>query len=618
MTKNRLKQNKKPATLKPQVPAARSDRYTGFFIGAALFALTIGVYAEARQFDFVNYDDPEYVTANPYVRQGVTATGIWWAMRSGEAANWFPLTRISHMLDVQLFGLNSGWHHCTNVLLHALAAILLYAFLARATHARWPSALVAFVFALHPLHVESVAWVAERKDVLSAFFWMLALYAYLRYVQKRGWQRYALVLTAFALGLMAKPMIVTLPFVLLLLDFWPLRRMSDTARGTLLVEKVPLFVLSLAASVIAWLSQQQAGAVKDLSSTPLDLRIENALVSYAAYIRQSIWPSGLAAFYPYPSGYAAWKILLAIALLATCTIMVLRSVRSRPYLATGWFWFLGTLVPVIGLVQVGAQARADRYTYIPMSGLVIMVAWGGAELAERRPQMRRMLAGAAVAACIVLAAVSVGQISYWRDSETLFRHALAVTERNSVAHNNLGIALAGKPERLTEAIAEYQAALEIQPDHAEARNNLGAALARVPGRMDEAIRQYEIALRIKPDYPEAHNNLGGALLEMPGRIPEAIAQLQTALRQKPDYEEAHNNLAIALSRTPGRTADAITEFEVALRLAPDDADAHYNLGVVMARAEIRIPEAITHFETALRLRPDYAQAQQWLDHLRQR
>src|SRR6478672_12075277 len=275
MKKNPLKQSKKQQTAALQVSAAARNR-RGFFTGALLFALTIAVYGQVRQFDFVNYDDPEYVTANWYVRQGVTANGIGWAMRSGEAANWFPLTRISHMLDVQLFGLNSGRHHFANVLLHALAAVLLYASLARATHARWPSAFVAFVFALHPLHVESVAWIAERKDVLSALFWMLALYAYVLYTERGGWERYALVLAAFALGLMAKPMIVTLPFVLLLLDFWPLRRMVGTSRGSLLLEKAPFFALSVAVSVIAWLAQQQAGAVKDLSSTPLGLRIENA------------------------------------------------------------------------------------------------------------------------------------------------------------------------------------------------------------------------------------------------------------------------------------------------------------------------------------------------------
>jgi protein O-mannosyl-transferase len=418
------------------------------------------------------------------------------------------------------------------------------------------------------------------------------------------------------MGLMTKPMIVTLPFVLLLLDVWPLRLASKRSAGQLIAEKLPFFGLSVAASVVAWFAQERGGAVNTLSAIPIGLRLENALVSYVVYIGQMFWPARLAAFYPYPESIAAWQVAMAGLALAACTSFVLRWFRTRPYLAVGWFWYLGTLVPVIGLVQVGSQARADRYTYIPLIGLCIMLAWFAAGIVERWPGAKRAVWISAVAACLCMAALTRVQIEYWQNSETLFRHALAVTNRNSVAHNNLGMALTGIPGRLPEAIAEYEAALEIQPDHAEARNNLGTALARVPGRMPDAIAQYQMALRIKPDYVEAHNNLGAALLETPGRIPGAIEQFQSALRSRPDYEEARNNLAIAFSRTPGRTADAVAQFELALRLAPDDADAHYNLATVLARIPGRVPDAIAHLETALRLRPDSAPARQWLDHLR--
>jgi len=596
------------------------------------------LYAPVRRFEFVNFDDPEYVTRNIHVRGGVTLPGLGWALTSGEAANWFPVTRLSHMLDSQLFGLRSGWHHLDSVGWHALAAMLLFAFLRRATHDRWPSAWVAFLFALHPLHVESVAWVAERKDVLCAFFWFLALWAYVRYAERPGRGRYCVVLLLFCLGLMSKPMIVTLPLLLLLLDAWPLGRLSRAA----VREKIPFFALAAVSAIATYLVQHASGAVQEIGRLPLGLRIENALVSCGTYCLKTIWPAGLAVFYPYPAGFTWWMVAAGVMAIATITALALRSFRVAPYLAAGWIWYLVTLAPVIGLVQVGAQARADRYMYVPMTGLTIMLAWGAADLARRWPAARRPAATAAIATCLAAAALSAAQIQHWRNSEALFQHALEVTTDNYLAEHNLGStlldtgrlseavthlqaalrirpdaaqtrsdlasALARTPGRLPEAIAEYQAAVRLLPDSAILHNNLGAALARFPDRLPEAIGECQAAVRIDPDYAEAHNNLASVLAQTPGRLPEAIAEYRAALRVNPDYAEAHHNLGLALAGIPGRLADAMAEYQAALRVQPDYPEAHYDLGVALSRTGGRLPETVAEFEAALRLKPEYAEA----------
>jgi tetratricopeptide (TPR) repeat protein len=637
----------KPAPIPKTPPAPAHQPRPSLWICLALLVATCSAYAPVRHFDFVNFDDPEMVSANPHVRQGITPAGIAWALTSVEAANWFPATRLSHMLDAQFFGLASGWHHAVNVLLHALAAMVLFVFLDRATRARWPSALVAFLFALHPLHVESVAWVSERKDVLSALFWFLALWAYVRYTERPSLGRYLAVAAWFVLGLMSKPMVVTLPFVLLLLDFWPLRRaMPGKLDAALLREKIPLFALSAVASVATYLVQQRSGAVEALAAFPLGLRVENALVSCCTYIAKMLWPSGLAVFYPYPAAVPLWQAALAAAALAAVTAMALRAWRRAPYLAAGWFWYLGTLLPVIGLVQVGAQARADRYTYVPMIGLAIVLAWGGADLlrrAQRAPQGAPPRAQMALAAAMALACLPAtwAQVAHWQNSETLFRHALAVTSGNYVAEHNLGSYLMDVPGRLPEAIAHLEASLRIHPESARAHTDLGTALARTPGRLPEAIAEYRVALRLAPDaaiphnnlgntlaktgllpdamaeyetalrldpeYAEAHNNLGSALMKL-GRPREAIAQFQTALRLQPGYAEAHNNLAAALAETPGGLSGSIDEYQAVLRLNPDSAEAHLNLGIVLASDAARMPDAIAEYEAALRLSPDSAEA----------
>ncbi len=581
------------------------------WIYAGLALAILLAYLPVRTYDFLNFDDPDYVSANAHVRQGITPSGIAWAFTSTESANWFPLTRLSHMLDVELFGLDAGWHHLVNVLLHAIATLLLFAFFYRATKAQWPSALVALLFALHPLHVESVAWIAERKDVLSALFWFLTLWLYVRYIEKPETSRYLLVLVSFVLGLLSKPMIVTLPFVLLLVDVWPLRR------RLLLGEKIPFFVLSAASAIVTYLAQAGSGAVEALS-VPFGFRLENGLLSYWIYIEKMFWPAGLAVFYPYPQQIAAWQAAAATLAILAISAATLRVWRKHPYLAVGWFWYLGTLVPVIGLIQVGAQARADRYSYVPMVGLLIMLAWGAADIVRFWPRVRNAVAALAVAACAVCAVLTFIQIQYWRNSETLFRHALDVTRANRLAHHNLGVALADQG-RFPEAIEQYQAALQIEPNAANVQTDYGNALAK-SGRIPEAIEHYRAALQFLPDAPITHNDLANALTSIPGSMPEAIAEYQTALRLKPDYTEARNNLAqvqsnaaemeynlgVELAKSSKPDA-AMARFEEALRLKPDYVDAHNNLGVVLAGAG-RVQEAISHFETALRIDPNSVDA----------
>lgn len=567
---------------------------------------TFAVYYQVFRFEFVNYDDPEYVSANPHVRQGVTADGIAWAFTSTEAANWFPLTRLSEMLDYQLFGMRAGWHHATNVAIHAAATVLLFLFLLAATGARGPSAFVAFVFALHPLHVESVAWVAERKDVLSALFWFLALWAYIRYVKTASRRWYALLLAAFCAGLMSKPMIVTLPVLLLLLDIWPLRRRSS------LWEKAPLFALSAAAAIFTFVVQRGSGAVRTLEIVPLPLRIENALLSYLVYIGKMLWPSGLAVFYPYPAAIPAWQAGLAAVALVAVSFLVWRQLRDFPFLAVGWLWYLITLVPVIGLVQVGSQARADRYTYVPMIGLLIMLAWSIEAVGQAGGRLLPPVTAIAAIACAVLAWMQTG---YWQDSETLFRHALSVTKENYLAEHNLGSSLLDTPVKLPEAEAHLREAVRLAPDSVRAHTDLGSALAQM-GRFPEALTEYRTALRLDPAAEITRNNLARALedaaaahyrqgldLAKAGRSVEAASELEAAIHLHPDNPEAQNNLGVVLSQMPGRSAEGIAHFNEALRLRPDYEDARYNLAVALAESG-ETAQAIQELETILRTHDD--------------
>ncbi len=518
-----------------------------------LFVLTWVVFGQTVRYDFVNYDDPRYVYQNTRITSGISVGNVIWAFSHIHSENWHPLTTITHMLDCQLHGLNAGWHHFTNVLLHSFAVVLLFVALERMTGALWRSAFVSAVFAVHPLHVESVAWIAERKDVLSAFFFMLTLLAYLHYTRAPSIGRYLTVAVGVALGLMSKPMLVTLPFVLLLLDYWPLGRfeIKRTKSGRkalqLVLEKIPLIALSVVSSIVTFLAQR--GAIGWTEQLPVSARLSNAVVSYVIYIRQMFWPANLAVFYPHPEHrLPALEITLALILLVgvTSAAFVLRT--KAPYFVTGWLWYLGMLVPVIGLVQVGWQGHADRYTYLPQIGLYIAVTWAVTDFTR---SWRFQGVALSVAALMIVTALSWRcwlQTSYWRDSETLFTHALAVTRNNDVAMNNLGIIFLEKG-RLDDAISNLQAAIDVRPENAPAHDNLAKALLRKGGHAAEAMVHYRKLLEIEPENVEARNTLGTALIQQ-GKLREAISQWQDALAMDPENGNAASNLAWVFATCP--------------------------------------------------------------------
>jgi tetratricopeptide (TPR) repeat protein len=574
-------------------------------VAAAIVLAVVAVYARTAGFAFV-FDDDQYLVQNTALRGGLTLRSLGWAFTSLTASNWHPLTWISHLLDVALFGMQPGPHHLTNLLLHAAGAVLLLLALRALTGALWPSAFVAAAFALHPLHVESVAWVSERKDVLSGVFWMLTLLAYARYARRPSAGRYALVAAAFALGLLAKPMLVTLPFVLLLLDFWPLGRLAprgDRTRAALL-EKLPLLVLSAASAVVTYEAQWRAGAIDAWGEHPLGWRVGNALLSYVAYLGKTIWPSGLAAFYPASvAPIPALPAVAALLLLLALTVAAVALGARRGYLLAGWLWYLGTLVPVIGLVKVGSQSMADRYTYLPLVGVFVAVAWGAADAAGRMRRGRGALLawGAAVwlAAMAVVAAVQAGT---WRDNLTLYGHAVAVTEGNYFMEANLGTRLLAAG-RTQEALGHLEEALRIAPAYPEAHNALGWALTQA-GRLREGETHLREATG-KPGYLEAQCNLAENLARQ-GRAAEAFAIYDAALRRRPDDPVLRNALGSLLLRQ-GRTEEARAAFEGILRAHPDSAEAHYNLGLLLASGQ-RYAEALGHLAEAVRLRPDYAAA----------
>jgi tetratricopeptide (TPR) repeat protein len=597
---------------------------------ACLFLVlaTLTVYGDLRNHHFVNYDDGLFVTDNPTVQGGLTPYGLIGAFTSTCAGLWHPLTMLSHMLDCQLFGLHPGGHHLTSLLFHIANTLLLFLWLQRTTGALGPSFLVAALFALHPLHVESVAWVAERKDVLSTFFWLLTMWAYFWYAEAPGLGRYLLTLVCFILGLMAKPMLVTLPFVLLLLDYWPLHRWGlnrsaavSPAKGPSMVspdrkthqgvsskrlawEKAPLFALALLFSIVTFFAEKEIGAVTSLQDLAFTSRLANAMVAYVSYLGQMFWPAHLAVLYPLPRhNPPIWQALAAGLALAVLSLLALRQARRHPYLPVGWLWYLGTLLPVIGLVQVGGQAMADRYTYVPFIGLFIMVAYGMADLGARWRVPRFLLP---VGAGVVLSAVMICtwvQVSYWRDSISLYEHTLKVTSSNPLIQSNLGFALAAQG-KMDQALAHYAEALRLKPDLADTHNNLGMALA-AQGKMDQAMAQYAEALRLKPGLAGAHNNLGLALAAQ-GKMDQAMAQYAEALRLQPDFAGAHNNLGLALA-AQGKMDQAVAQYAEALRLQPDLAKVHNNLGLALA-AQGKMDQAMAHYAEALRLKPDYAEA----------
>jgi Flp pilus assembly protein TadD len=575
------------------VPSRARPVRIQLWVGLGLAAAAALLYLPTLGHAFLNYDDDLYLTRNPHLRLGLSPAGLAWAFTTGYGANWFPLTWLSWLIDYAIWGLDPRGFHLTNLLLHAVSTALLFGILARMTGATWRSAFVAGVFALHPVHVESVAWAAVRKDVLSALFWMLTLWAYVRYTEQPSWRRYLPVPLFLALGLMAKSMLVTLPFVLLLLDYWPLRRMPPMRHAVL--EKLPLVALSAISSVVTYRVQQAAGAVQPVDLYPASVRALNALLAYATYLRQAFWPAGLAVFYPHPGEHVSRVAAGGAALLlAAITAVALRTRARHPYLAVGWLWFLGTLVPVIGLVQLGAQARADRYLYLPLIGLSMAVTWTVPGLLARRWPRASLMLGAA--ALVALTIMSIRQVPRWRDSATLFAHALDVTRENAVAHLNLGVALADQGDH-PGARHHLEQAIRIHPGSAEAHGALAEVLAR-QGQGEEALARFRTALRLDPSLSRVHNGFGRALLEG-GDVEEAALHFREAVRLDPAYAEAHSNLGVALLRT-GSFTEAVEHLREAATLDPASAEAHNNWGVaLMNRGDLE--EAVKHFERAAAL-----------------
>jgi tetratricopeptide (TPR) repeat protein len=632
-----------------------------WFIGLGLLLITLAVYWGLLSCAFLNYDDNSYVTENFHVHGGLTLRGLRWAFGVGYAANWHPLTWLSHMADYQLFGSNPRWHHLMNLIFHLANTLLLFGLLRRATGALWPSAMVAALFAWHPVHVESVAWVAERKDLLCTFFFLLALSAYARYGEGRrknaegrsqksevrgresapgntdhgsritfpASRCYLLSLGCFALGLMSKPMAVSLPFVLLLLDYWPLRRFELRAGSSriksalpLLWEKIPFFALAMVASALTILAQRRGGAVVAIEDLPFAPRCGNALVSYLRYAGKLLWPHDLAVIYPYIYQWPLWLIGGAAGLLLAVSWLALKLRRQAPYLPVGWFWYLGTLVPVIGLVQVGEQAMADRYTYIPSIGFFMVMCWAAPQLLGHWPLRKPALVITAVVALCACARLTRAQAAYWRDSVSLFEHAVAVTRDNYAAHATLGAGLATR-NRLDEAIAQYHIALRLKPGCGLAHMNLGLALARL-GRYDEAVAQYQSALAINPRDAQAHYNLANAF--NPEFVEEDAVAAPTSAR-RPDIQQARQHYLSTLALDPdcvgarinlgnleasaGEYDAAIRCYQDALRTDPLSAQAHYNLAATLADPLVKLDQknelVVKHLREALRLKPDWVE-----------
>jgi len=629
-----------------------------FWTGALLAIITAIVYWPAVGFDYVNYDDPQFISTNPHVLGGLTWENVRWAFGTGMDGNWIPLTWLSYMLDMEWSGPTATGLHLTNILLHAANTVLVFLLFRRLTGAHWPSAVLAGLFGWHPLHVESVAWVTERKDVLSTLFWLLAIWRYARYAQKviagsRHWlNEYFLALIFFALGLMCKPMVVTLPFVLLLLDYWPLRRIEPrdiiahrAGLTRLICEKIPFFTLAAIASALTFFVQLQARAMMSLANLPAGARISNALVAYASYLEKTIWPVDLAIPYPLTSQWPWFQVLTAGALVMGLSVLSMLTARKRPYVLVGWLWFLGTMIPVIGLVQVGFQSMADRYTYIPLLGVFWIVVWTATDWVTRWRLPSLVVALATLLFLGACAAWTRVQLDYWRDGESLFRRTIAITRNNFVAFDSLGLALYYKGQN-DQAVFYYLKALEIRPNYKNALENLDVALVRIEaanaatnslqtlaprtaanyagvhnllgvglgmnGKLDEAIKHFRKALYYDPDNMNARCNLAHALV-LQGGLDEAIEDCGQVLRRSPRNPQAHNILGLALLKQ-GRPNEALAQLREALQYQPDFAEAHFHLGQALA-ALGQHDEAIAHFKKAAQLAPNYRDAREQLKKL---
>ena len=620
----------------PAAAPAQARSWHVAVLGLLLAAMAVGLYVRSVGFSFVNFDDDLYVTQNKHVQAGLTLASVAWAFTTFATSNWHPLTWLSHMLTCQIFGLSPGGHHLMSLLFHALNCLLLFYVLYRMTGRIWPSFFVAALFGFHPLRVESVAWVSERKDVLSACFWLLALLAYVRYARKPSWAAYLWLLLAFLLGLMSKPMVITLPVVLLLLDFWPLGRMrlSGSAPGLvppgtvgfwrLVLEKLPLLALAAGSAVVTIYASRSQGAMPSFKVLPLTARLENAVSSCVGYMLKTLWPQGLGAWYPVPEPLVLWKVLAAGLVLAGFTWGAVAAARRHPYLLVGWLSYLAMLLPVIGILQAGEQAMADRYTYLPSIGLALAVTWSLADIIRQRPSYRQVVLCAGVAVSMGLATLTWFQAGRWRNTISILRHTVEAAPDSYWAHNNLGAALQAEG-RLEEAKQQLMQALAVRPEFADAQNNLGFVLEK-QGRVAEAVDHYRRALRINPKQATYQMNLerllshiegagagdqnrilleamgftalGSALLDN-GQLASAQEKLNQALHLVPDYVPALYKLG-NLWAIQGRFDQARMKYQAVLQIEPEHADAHNNLAVVLA-AQGQVAEAVRHFEAAGRL-----------------
>ena len=609
----------------PGIPASsklfRSPQQRTLLFSLVLVAVVLACYRPVTRNGFLNYDDDTYLTNNPHVREGLTWPTVKWAFTTYDAANYHPLTWLSHALDCQLFGLNPGAHHEVNVLLHAVNALLLFLLLRSATGFTGRSLFVAALFALHPLNVESVAWAAERKNVLSMLFFLLALHAYLWYTRRPGLRRYALIVLVFALALFSKPQVITFPFLLLLMDYWPLCRLGASLGKTtpalvpaspkvspawLVLEKIPLLLLSMASALVTMKAQRTAGAIQTLTQYSVLLRVETALISYVRYLGKAIWPSKLAALYPHPTVlYPAWRVGAAGALLILVTVLVVRA-RNRRYLAVGWFWFLGTLVPMLGLVQVGVQAMADRYAYIPFIGLFLMCAWLVAAWGKAHHLPTEWIAVPAVACLLVMASLTYRQLNYWHDTSAFWLHTLAVTEDNFIAHDSLGDYLL-EEGRIEEAAVQFRTALAIHPLDLPANLNLGT-YEHSRGNLQGAIERYQIVARHAGDIglrAIAHGNLGSAYRQL-GDLARAKQEFETALQLKPDRTMAMIGLGL-IAHKNGDLTEAVRQYSHAMSVHPTDVG--YLLLAQALQQENRADEANAIRERVARFSPDLTDAQ---------
>lgn len=639
-----------------QASSPSKDQTAIIAICAFLLVAVWFVFGQTSRFEFVNYDDDHHVYANAAITNGVSADGLAWAFHHSQRDYWHPLDFVSHMVDCQLYGLKPGGHHFTNVLLHAGVSIVLFLVLQRMTGALWLSAFVALVFAIHPQRVESVAWVSQRKDILHGLFFALGLGAYFHYARQAwSWRRYLMVVLLFALGLMCKPTLMPFPLLLLLLDFWPLRRwpgprsplvsgkpavIPTSSTKQLLLEKIPMLALSFASCVEAATGNRNAFLSSHV--LPISTQVGNALVSYIVYVWQMLWPAHLAVLYPYPiGGIPLWQVLVAGSALVSISVAAFILRHRAPYLFVGWFWYLIMMAPMIGFVQAGSYARADRYTYLPHLGLYILLVSAAGSVLRWRPQWKPVFAGGAVVGIIALISQARLQTTHWRNSELLWTHTLSCTSSNAVAHQNLAAALA-KQGRVEDSIDHFQTAIQLNPNMAETHNNLGLLL-NTAGRVTEGILHFQKAIALKPSYAEAINNLGMALAQMNqmaqardrfqeaitarpdyadaqynfalaltalGKLDEAESHYRKAISINPGFAEAHHNLATVLVRR-GAVPEAIGEFQAAVAIKPDYADAHYNLGILFASQQ-RLPEATSHFEQAIRFAPETVDAHRQL------